>query len=206
MADLFTSLIESAAKRFFIKYHCLSHIFLYFPLDILISCHGHNEVAYRYQYAFDNIFLHPYQDDIGRKLKKYTTASNTIHKIHMKAGISNPALYWLHFEHMIYAMCKELKIKFYAIYQPNFVLKKNKTIEDRILSEYLDGINLLEDVYLQAQSKIREKSVYYPWLIDFSGLYDNIAGKVFRDEIHLTDYGSYIFANKVFELIRGDLR
>lgn len=175
--------------------------------DILISYSGYNELLH----TDENHFVSKYQTKIftafNKKFRIAPSEPNIELRLNVPQGIENMAEHWLHYERMMYAMCKELGIKFYAILQPNLSIKKNLSFqENMIMIDFFGAKKDYKEMTLLFQKTVLKHKKIYPWLHDFSHIFDDHPETVYFDSCHLTSYGNRILAEKIFELVKKDLR
>ena len=193
-------------------------------MHILISYSGYNDSFYSgYNDSFysgynddSRIFSHNFVSSYQARLfselavsgqaqnKEFSTIRATIE---MPLGIADIAEHWFHYEHMLYALCKELGIKFYAIFQPNLTTKTQLSHEEWFIHSLTDQL-LLERIKKNTEcirSLVRKKMLLYPWLHDFSDIFAGCSKTVYMDDCHLNSYGNRILAEKIYALIADEL-
>lgn len=114
--------------------------------------------------------------------------------------------FWLHQERLMHGVCKELGIDFLGIFQPWLynkvkmsqfdleIIAHNSSLQDLYRT---DGCRAMDDIY----SYVRKSMPELPWLVDFSGIFDNCDEDIYMDACHLTTRGNRILAEKMFDLI-----
>ena len=112
---------------------------------------------------------------------------------------------------MMYAICKELNIKFYAIFRPVLVMKKSFSDKDKEQLQYrfptlnANAINdsIQKKTFTLIGDKLKEKQI--PYIKDFTNIFDDINEIIYRDGIHFFDLGNELMAKQIFKLIETDL-
>ena len=154
----------------------------------------------------ENRFIHTYQKNLFIKI------DNLNHKgIYYGQGIENSAEHWLHQVHMMYAICKELEIKFYAVLSPILTLKNPYSKRDIELLEHIfPSLDLIETLspltqHIRLTNKILSKN-NYPYIKSFVDIFDNSNEDIFFDIMHVFNHSNEIIAKHMFEMIKSDLQ
>ena len=131
--------------------------------------------------------------------------------IYYGEGIKNHAEHWFHQIRMMYAICKEFNIKYYAILRSALIFKKKFSIKDieQLEHIYIDLNSITNSSFKESlelySDKIKEKK--YPYIYDFLNIFDDTDEVVYRgDGSHLLDEGNQIMAKRIFEIIKDDLK
>ena len=178
-------------------------------MDVLISYSGYNDAG-QAQTVYHNFVSH-YQKELFSALAASGQVQNLERTrikpaVEMPLGIEDIGEHWLHYEYMLYAMCKELGIKFYAVFQPNLTTKNHISKEEYIYSmSNIDFLKNLQKTTEIIRSSVRKKMSIYPWLYDFSDIFADCPETVYFDSCHLTSHGNRILAEKIYALIADEL-
>ena len=177
-------------------------------LDILISYSGHNDAYYSSANPSCNRFVHPYQLCVTEKIADiYSRQSGTwMHpKVYLSEGVKNVGEHWMYCEALMHSICQGMGIKFYAFLQPALVTKNVKTnFEDTIL-EHTSASDRVEANKVQLIKDEIRKYSKRKWIKDFTGVFDDCSEKIYFDSAHLTSYGNYMLAKKIFNVIEKEL-
>lgn len=172
-------------------------------LDMVISYSGFNEFLSDY---FQNNFIHKYQADLFCRCAEanYSSTSKVRygHEVCFGSCIIDRAEHWLHQEQMLYGICNELGIKFFAVLQPTLYTENDSQEKTEILEHMLaDELQLGVEEFMK---KVREiqRDKQYPWLIDFTDVLQGCTD-VYWDSAHLTSKGNSIIAQKLFSRIQN---
>lgn len=177
----------------------------YEKLDILISYSGINEHK-TIAPLEGKYFINDYQNIIFQRLGKDSNM-----KICFGNGLKERAAHWLHQERMVHGICQEFGIKFYSLFQPSIVFKRNCSANDETVWDYEeyyfrdDRDSLCKDYPLdKIRYLVRQNLERYSWLYDFSSIFDDLKDDIFFDVVHLTDVGNRILAEVIWDLIKRD--
>lgn len=200
----------------------LSHL----SLDVLISYSRINEIHHDF-FNFvglmpetNNHFIHKFQYRLFSSLtklhKQHPATGMTLRRGNgedsspvppfcIGSGIKDIGEHWLHQEQMMYAICCELGIKFYAIFQPYLADKIPLTPRDKALLE-IDGCytGYIKEKQTEFKNKIRLEKHKYPWLYDFTEIFNGMTEDLYFDSCHLTADGNKILAQHVWQLIQSE--
>lgn len=168
--------------------------------DVVISYSRINEIAH----AIDgHRFTHIYQKDIFDKLS-HSGAIDSFFSLkreksyYMGETADAPASVWLGNERMMHAACEEFHIPFFAFFQPFLYDKEPKTIIDLELKEHLmDDVKKICETF-EMEKQIKNAVDTYPWLYDFSNIFDGINEEIYFDVCHVFERGNRLVAEKIF--------
>lgn len=178
-------------------------------LDTLISYSRVNEWILA---STRSLFIHRYQQDIFRKIaagkknaSRYDDIDDMICYGYQEKDVAE---HWLRCERMMYAICKEFNIRFYAILQPVLFEKSFFTEEENEIMEHLHA-DIRSSEYIDCLRRIRDRArdcmSGFPWLVDFSEIFDSDFPKpVYIDHCQLTSYGNEMIARNIFPLIHSE--
>ena len=191
-------------------------------MDILISYSGYNDITGSFwETEHKNRFVSAYQyrlfnslAEIGKIREELWTTDYTMQ---IPAGIESVADHWLHYESMLYHMCKGLGIKFYAIYQPHINTKRHLTTKEknyRLIDDLYyyctTTYPIRKNLYVMQQGekvidKLKQAQKNCPWLYDFTDLFRDHDEQVYTDVCHLNEHGNFILAEQIYEIIKEQL-
>lgn len=193
----------------------MSHL----KLDILLSYSGTNDGMLPLS-IYDNPSISAYQKTIferlvnakqvassGRSNLRSIIPEANSNQVSWGRGIVDRADNWIHKERLIQGMCRELRIKFYAILQPDIKFKQTLSAHEK---EIIEHFALTTDgwyaVHTRILSEISQKMNHEKpdWFVNFLHALDS-ADDVYFDRCHLLNKGNRIIAEKIFELIKNDM-
>ena len=122
--------------------------------------------------------------------------------------------YYFHQIRMMYAICKEFGIKFYPILRPIPTLKQPLSNRDKELLEHFHFLSSPENAgmdsfHLTINTKLIRDSEYmkkYPYITDFTHIFDGMTESIYIDQVHLTEFANKILAEKILKLVEDDLK
>lgn len=177
--------------------------------DMVISYSGINEPTFTIK---KNRFTHTYQKQLFEKMTEkkkgnfFYNLSRSTKVVYGMNIVQDIGVHWYTCEKMMYTICRDNNIKFYAILQPTLYTKKflSKEEIELLLCNEIDPNNPLCEGHGNEYEKIRKYSLTKndKWLLDYSDLFDKEIEEIYRDPHHLTCYGNKIVANKFFDLIK----
>ncbi len=203
--------------------------------DMVISYSGANDMglAETRNVAKKNPFISLYQTRLFSTICRMK--GRGIKGVHWGLETSKDFFeYWYDTERMMYAICKELNIKFKAFLQPTLGSKADCCQEDAdiaVLYGYLYDVRKGEycsvdsdpysSVYLKwagidthsyyssvlkwaKQFREGGASICVPWFCNLSDLFDHMDG-VYMDDFHVYERGNQIIADKIWEEIKGEI-
>ncbi len=161
----------------------------------------------------NHLFTHPYQQTVFERMalsmealpyiKTNKTKSNGLFSMG-ECHEDNLALHWLANERMMHAVCQEFGIVFYSILQPGIDTKKPKSKFE------LDIYRLSEQDNMRAWEKMMEdvkpEIPKYPWLYDFTNIFDEMQGEVFWDICHVYGNANRLVAEKILSIIQDSTK
>ena len=167
----------------------------YLNLDVVIYYSG----ASLKPCISENYFINGYQKHLFEKLDKAR------HKgIFYGNGINDYSDYWIHQVRMMYAICKELNIKFYAFLRPTLKNKQYLSNREKELFEHIKNLPSTISITEAVSKKIKE--INYPYITDLSDIFNDTTEQIFVDMVHVFDNGNEIIAKQIFEIIKNDLQ
>lgn len=149
-------------------------------------------------------FIHRYQKEmlrtsnIDRWIDIYYTKG---YSYGVESGFSHYML-WKNSMRMMYAICREFDIEFYAVLQPSIFNKLNClgkrdweiVLHYELRDEYIDHFASFFNEYEQDHWKP-------DWLYDFTGIFHDVDG-VYLDNCHVNETGNRIIAEKIMDIMQ----
>lgn len=172
--------------------------------DVVISYSRANEISHSVE---GHRFTHNYQkalfDSIVQTEKIdsfFGLKRNEIY--YMGEETSDPAQLWLDNERMMRAICDEFGVAFYAFLQPVLYEKKPKSLMDKKLLEHItDDFARQREQLAELAEKVKTHIQEYPWLYDFTAIFDNMDKEVFFDQCHVLESANWLIAEKILPIL-----
>lgn len=188
--------------------------------DVVVSYSGFNDFGR--DFDGKNRFVHSYQDTLFDAIARLKSVQKNpmpgtflmTNEVHYGRGFSERGAHWVAVERMIHGVCTEFGIKFYAIAQPSLYTKSRLSRFDIEALEAFRAYSNDDDTERTARITAYKKFVNgfiaenrdrFPWMHDFTDIFDEVDEPIFMDSVHLLSRGNEILAEHIFDLIRGDL-
>ena len=177
---------------------------LYYKPDIIISYSRINEYDATVQ---ESKFIQLYQKQIFEIMSKHAGNKG----ITYGEGQYNYAEHWYNQEKIMYAICKEYGIKFYAVMQPCIYEKnpysKNEMEMDLHIGNKMGNVDYGQEQVVMSgiREYIREKMMESDWIYDFTKIFDGQDKRVYYDNCHVFEHANRIVASKMYEMIKNEL-
>lgn len=152
-----------------------------------------------------NYYINSRQNDIYSMIKQ----NNKLKSMHLKGdtyvGLNriNYGEHWVKTERIMSAICKEFGIHFYAFFQLVLPCKIIKTEEEKEIMLLCECDEDLLKSYREIRKEIEK--VVCCGIHDLNQVFDKISGELYADIIHLTEEGSRVVAENIYEIIKEDL-
>lgn len=183
--------------------------------DIVVSYSGINDCIPTSSLE-ENHFVHEYQAQLFEAISRIRMRSPAQERafqnfqpvVKFGRGISNHAEHWLNQQRMMHAVCEEFGISFIGIAQPDLLVKSAWNKFDSELMECLllhypeEKLNKIRDNMVAFQQVIDKNASKYPWLLNFTRIFDETDIPIYVDHAHLFDEGNKVLAKRIFELIQ----
>ncbi len=111
-------------------------------------------------------------------------------------GIDN----WINNLRIMHAICSEFGISYYAFLQPTSITGNSGDMIMNRLNDFMfspQTIRNRRNLYLRA----RNISQKYDYIYDITDAFEEVAGAVYCDTVHYTEYGNKILAEKIFNTV-----
>lgn len=160
------------------------------------------DVNYRGQLMDKHPYIWKYQEELFKNKKKIKiNKKDRVRKI--AYGLENKKSYaqwWVDDMRMMYAICTEFDIKYWAILQPNMYMGDYKITGLEHTSKNKEYPYKVREWYEEVKKLIGDKT----YIIDFTNIYNGYKN-IYWDTCHVYENGNRIMAESVYQLIKDIL-